>query len=325
MTFYEKVGELGVDMTLNVDKKQQIKINGMIDKAKDKIKGLGSVMGGLGAKLSIAGVVAGITGGIMAMNHKLKDSVEYWDKLQTQADSLKISIEDIQKLKLSAELGDIPNFDAYAKNLLNLKKSMNALKRGEDTQETQYLKQIGITGGEDIMTALKTVLTSFKKSDSAVVDDAVRSLFGKIDAENMQFLVGGGLDAINKMETAYKDRQRQGKTTLLTSKKSSEIGAIDEKMKIQEHFKRVDKGMTLNYNEAMKSHEAAEAVSKAMDDAVKALSPVIGILADKVTTLAGQVETANKAVPSMWKEFKGKVNEWKHDQGLYGMIYGKDK
>ena len=31
-----------------------------------------------------------------------------------------VIIEDIQKLKLSAELGDIPNFDAYAKNLLNL-------------------------------------------------------------------------------------------------------------------------------------------------------------------------------------------------------------
>ena len=324
MAFYEKVGELGVDMTLNVDKKQQSKINNMIAGAKNKISGLGTAMSGLGAKLSVAGVIAGITGGIMAMNHKLKDTVDYWDKLQTQADSLKMTIEDIQQLKLAAALGDIPNFDAFAKNLLNLRKSMSALKRGEDTKETQYLKEVGLTGGEDITTALKAVLTSFKKSDTAVVDDAVRALFGKVDAENMQFLVGGGLDAIEKMQKAYKTREQQGKTTFLTSKKSGEIGAIDEKMKIQEHFKMVEKGTSLNVSEAMKSYEAIEAVSKAMDNMVKTMSPLIALTAQRVTTLAEQIGEVVKKIPvfiGMLENALKKVGLG----GVFGLLWGKDK
>ena len=324
MAFYEKVGELGVDMTLNVDKKQQSKINNMIAGAKNKISGLGTAMSGLGAKLSVAGVIAGITGGIMAMNHKLKDTVDYWDKLQTQADSLKMTIEDIQQLKLAAALGDIPNFDAFAKNLLNLRKSMSALKRGEDTAETQYLKEVGLSGGEDITTALKAVLTSFKKSDTAVVDDAVRALFGKVDAENMQFLVGGGLDAIEKMQKAYKTREQQGKTTFLTSKKSGEIGAIDEKMKIQEHFKMVEKGTSLNVSEAMKSYEAIEAVSKAMDNMVKTMSPLIALTAQRVTTLAEQIGEVVKKIPvfiGMLENALKKVGLG----GVFSFLWGKDK
>lgn len=324
MAFYEKVGELGVDMTLNVDKKQQSKINNMIAGAKNKISGLGTAMSGLGAKLSVAGVIAGITGGIMAMNHKLKDTVDYWDKLQTQADSLKMTIEDIQQLKLAAALGDIPNFDAFAKNLLNLRKSMSALKRGEDTKETQYLKEVGLTGGEDITTALKAVLTSFKKSDTAVVDDAVRALFGKVDAENLQFLIGGGLDAIEKMQKAYKTRQEQGKTTFLSGKKSGEIGAIDEAMKIQEHFKMVEKGTSLNVGEAMKSYEAVEAVSKAMDNMVKTMSPLIALTAQRVTTLANQIGEVVKKIPvfiAMLENTLKKVGLG----NVFGFLWGKDK
>lgn len=324
MAFYEKVGELGVDMTLNVDKKQQSKINNMIAGAKNKISGLGTAMSGLGAKLSVAGVIAGITGGIMAMNHKLKDTVDYWDKLQTQADSLKMTIEDIQQLKLAAALGDIPNFDAFAKNLLNLRKSMSALKRGEDSKETQYLKEVGLTGGEDITTALKAVLTSFKKSDTAVVDDAVRALFGKVDAENIQFLIGGGLDAIEKMQKAYKTRQEQGKTTFLSGKKSGEIGAIDEAMKIQEHFKMVEKGTSLNVGEAMKSYEAIEAVSKAMDNMVKTMSPLIALTAQRVTTLANQIGEVVKKIPvfiAMLENTLKKVGLG----NVFGFLWGKDK
>lgn len=324
MAFYEKVGELGVDMTLNVDKKQQSKINNMIAGAKNKISGLGTAMSGLGAKLSVAGVIAGITGGIMAMNHKLKDTVDYWDKLQTQADSLKMTIEDIQQLKLAAALGDIPNFDAFAKNLLNLRKSMSALKRGEDTAETQYLKEVGLSGGEDITTALKAVLTSFKKSDTAVVDDAVRALFGKVDAENMQFLVGGGLDAIEKMQKAYKTREQQGKTTFLTSKKSGEIGAIDEKMKIQEHFKMVEKGTSLNVSEAMKSYEAIEAVSKAMDNMVKTMSPIIAETAKGVTALATSLSDFIKKIPNFIAMMENAFKKGGFT-GLFGMMWGKDK
>jgi hypothetical protein len=321
--FYEKVGELGVDMTLNVDKKQQSKVNNLISGVKNKVGGLTSAFSGLGAKLSIAGVIAGITGGIMAMNHKLKDTVDYWDKLQTQADSLKITIEDIQKLKLAADLGDIPSFDAFAKNLMNLRKSMSELQRGEDTSGAGYLKDVGIKGDEDIVTALKAVLTSFKKSDRSLVDDAVRVLFGKVDAENLQFLVGGGLDAMDKMGVEYQKRAKQGKKTLLTSKESSEIGKIDEQMKIHQHFKTVEKAGSLKLDEAMRSYEAVEAVSKSMDNMVKTMSPLIALTAQRVTTLADQLGDFVKKIPV----FIGMIENLLKKVGLGGIfkaMWGKD-
>ena len=321
--FYEKVGELGVDMTLNVDKKQQSKINNLIAGVKNKVGGLTSAFTGLGAKLSIAGVIAGITGGIMAMNHKLKDTVDYWDKLQTQADSLKITIEDIQKLKLAADLGDIPSFDAFAKNLMNLRKSMSELQRGEDTAGAGYLKDVGIRGDEDIVTALKAVLTSFKKSDKSLVDDAVRVLFGKVDAENLQFLVGGGLDAMEKMGAEYQKRAKQGKKTLLTSKESAEIGKIDEQMKIRQHFKTVEKAGTLKVDEAMRSYEAVEQLSETMDKAVKALSPVIAKTAEGVEVLSKTLGDFMGKIPAYITQLE---NAFKKGgvTGIFKAMWGKD-
>ena len=296
--FYEKVGELGVDLSLNVDKKQRDKVNKLVDVVKDKMSGLKSMFTGLGAKLSIAGLIAGLTGGIMAMNHKLSETVDYWDKLQTQADSLKITIEDIQKLKLMADIGDIPNFDAFAKNLMNLRRSMSELQRGEVTAGAGYLKDVGISGNEDIVTALQNVLKSFKASDKAVVDDAVRVLFGKVDSENLQFLVGGGLDAMEKMEDAYKARAKQGKTTLLTSAKSAELGKIDEAIKISKHFEKLEKAENLRVDEAMKSLKASKALSMALDKATNTLAPVIGKGAEAVTVLAKSANSLMEKVPN---------------------------
>lgn len=321
--FYEKVGELGVDLSLNVDKKQRDKVSKLVDGVKQKIGGLAGAFTGLGAKLSIAGVIASLTGGIMAMNHKLSETVDYWDKLQTQADSLKITIEDIQKLKLAADLGDIPNFDAFAKNLMNLRKSMSELQRGETTAGAGYLKDVGIKGNENIVDALKFVLKSLKKSDKSVVDDAVRVLFGKVDAENLQFLVGGGLDAFEKQEKAYKEREKQGKSTVLSSKKSAELGAIDEQLKISKTFEKLEKAENLKLDEAMKSYEASKALTMALDKATNTLAPLIAKGAEGVTSLAKtsiefmnripdfikQIENTFKKIgASKWLNFLGKDN-----------------
>jgi hypothetical protein len=325
--FYEKVGELGVDMTLNVDKKQQSKVNNLIAGVKNKVGSLGSAFSGLGAKLSIAGVIAGITGGIMAMNHKLQDTIDYWDKLQTQADSLRITIEDIQKLKLATELGDIPNFDAFAKNLMNMRKSLSELQRGEDTEGAGYLKQIGLTGKEDIITAMKSVLKSFKLSDKNVVEGAIRTLFGKIDSENYQFLSGGGFEAFEKVEKVYSKRQKEGKTLAISSKKSGEIGAIDEEIKVSEHFRKIEKANKLNVSDAMRSYEASKAVADAMDDLITKLSPVIGEASKSVTSLANKISDFMNKIPTFITQLENTFKKLaKGDfSGVFNAMWGKNK
>jgi hypothetical protein len=86
----------------------------------------------------------------------------------------------------------------------------------------------------------------------------------------------------------------------------------------------VEKGTSLNVGEAMKSYEAIEAVSKAMDNMVKTMSPLISLTAQRVTTLANQIGDVVKKIPV----FIGMLENALKKVGLgsvFGLLWGKDK
>jgi len=288
------VGNLFLNLSLNFDKKKAKQIENDAEKVanssgskftkkfNEKIKGIGGgLKSALTSKLGLASVIGGIALAIGNTNKKLKESVDYWDNLQTQADGLKISIEDMQKLKLVGELGDMPDTESFLKNVLNFKKSMNELKLGQDTEGARMLAQVGLKGNENIFEALKSTILSLKESDQAVSELALPTLFGKINTANQQFLLGGGLNAFEKVNA----KTKSGEIKLLSGEKSAELGVVDEIMKIQEHNKKVEEANNINVSTALSQLQATQNIEKTFNKLLAEAQPQLGKIANLISDI----------------------------------------
>ena len=288
------VGNLFLNLSLNFDKKKAKQIENEAEKVantsgsrftkkfNEKMKGIGSgLKSALTSKLGLASIIGGIALAIGSTNKKLKESVDYWDTMQTQAEGLKISIEDMQKLKLVGELGDLPDTQSFLKNILTFKKSMNELKLGQDTEGANMLRQVGLKGNENVFEALKTTILSLKESDQAVSELALPTLFGKINTANLQFLLGGGLNAFEKVDT----KTKSGEIKLLTGEKSTELGNVDEILKIQEHNRKVEEANNINVSTALSQLQATQNIEKTFNKLLAEAQPQLGKIASIISDI----------------------------------------
>ena len=275
----EKVGNIFLDLSLNLDKNAKAKVvnefEGLTGKIGNRLKsGFSNIASNIGnvfkSKLALASIVGGVAMGIAKANDTLKDMVGYWDKMATQADSFKMSLTEMSNLKAVADYGDLPDFDGFLKSLIVFKKSMGELKLGQDTDGAKILKNVGLKGDEDVTTALKTTISSMSKSDEATSDLALPILFGKINSENLQAFKGGLLPAFSQVDDDIKTGKiRQIKET---DKRNKDIGNTDLALKRVDINKYNDMYNNFDAKSIAKEYEAMQKISQ---EYVQAVSKVV--------------------------------------------------
>jgi hypothetical protein len=279
----EKVGNIFLDLSLNLDKSAKAKVlndfKGLTNSISGKLKsGFGSMATSLTnifkSKLAIGSLIAGITMGIMKTNDTLKKSVDYWDKLITQADSFQLSLRDIQKLQLVSRLGDIPDFDGFLKNIQVFQKSFDELKIGKETEGSTLLKQVGLTGNEDLIFAIKKTIESISKADDSIGNLALQPIFGKINSESKQAFKGGLLGAFDKLEEA----SAHGEVKFLSQSKGNAVANVGDKFAIMEHNAEVRRAENMHVDEATEQYLATQKLGEEIENSLATIVPLLSQL-----------------------------------------------
>ena len=271
-------------MKLNMDKKSIEQASMNTKKLSNNMKT--NFLGGIsGIKVGIGGLAAMIAGSALVgavhdMNSQFKQTVELADKIETAADSLNISLSEIQRLRYVQIYGDIgegmiTDISKFSRKFAEFQKNLS-----QNEELANIFNQIGIRQSDNTYDAYRKLVNSLnltysKHGDEAMLDiiNALSSIGIKINGKNIQFYTKSGDTVFEKSKKEYMADEKKVQK-FISSNETEDIQKARDKHKLLQNLhsktgiEQYLSLMKIEYNKTLTKH--TEEVSKGLNNLSKA-------------------------------------------------------